>query len=58
VHVARVAATTHMLIDTLSAAKDRQMSRDRILALFDQGVSLLQDIVSLVDRDKLRSATK
>jgi hypothetical protein len=57
-HIDRVAATTHMLIDALSAAKDRQMNRDRILGLFDQGVSLLQDIASLVDSDKLRSATK
>lgn len=57
-YVDRVAATTHTLIDELSAAKDRSMSRDRITTLFDQGVSLLQDIASLVDREKLRAATK
>ena len=57
-HVNRVAATTHTLINELSAAKDRQMDRDRIVSLFDQGVSLLQDIVLLVDRDRLRSVSK
>ncbi|TKS57999.1 MAG: hypothetical protein EWM72_03311 [Nitrospira sp.] len=57
-HVDRVAATTYTLINELSAAKDRQMNRDRIVALFDQGVSVLEDIVFLVDRDRLRSDTK
>jgi len=55
-HVDRVAATTHALINELSAAKDRQMDRDRIVSLFDQGVSLLQDLVSLIDAAKLRTS--
>jgi hypothetical protein len=55
-HVDRIAATTHALIDELSAAKDRHMDRDRIASLFDQGVSLLQDIVSLIDAERLRTS--
>lgn len=57
-HVDRVAAVTHTLINELSSAKDRHMNREHIAALFDQGVSLLQDIVSLIDREKLRPVTK
>lgn len=55
-HVDRVGATTHTLINNLSAAKDRKMDRDQIASLFDQGISLLQDIVSLIDVEKLRTS--
>lgn len=57
-YIERVAATTHTLINELSAAKDRNMSRERIAHLFDQGVSLLQDIASLIDSEKFRGAKK
>jgi hypothetical protein len=57
-HVERVAETTRTLIDQLSGAKHRQMTRERIALFFDEGISLLQDIVSLIDMDKLRPITK
>jgi len=49
-----VAVTTHTLVDELSGGKRQQMPRDRIGEKFDQGVSLLRDIVALVDPTKLR----
>ena len=52
--LARIAASTHTLIDHLSAAKDHQMSREEISDLFDQGVSLLQSIFAMIDVEKLR----
>lgn len=57
-HVDRVAATTHALINELSGAKDQRMNRERIAALFSQGISLLQDIVSLIDIKKLQHIKK
>jgi hypothetical protein len=53
--IERVAAITHALIDELSGAKDRNMTRERIAGLLDQGVALLQDFLSLIDRTKLRA---
>jgi hypothetical protein len=53
--IERVAAIAHALIDELSGAKDRNMTRERIAGLPDQGVALLQDFLSLIDRNKLRT---
>lgn len=52
--VERIATTTHTLVDQLSGGKDRDMSREHIFALFDQGVSLLQDIFAMIEQEKLR----
>lgn len=56
--VDQVAATTDTLINELSGAKNRRMSRQDIATLFNEGVSLLRDIVSLIDPAKLRPVTK
>jgi hypothetical protein len=53
--VARVADTTHLLNDRLSGAKKRTMTREEIGDLFAQGVGVLKDILTLVDRAKLRA---
>jgi hypothetical protein len=57
-HVCRVAETTHTVIDQLSGSKHLQIDRDRITLFFDQGIFLLQDIVSLVDVHKLRPVNR
>lgn len=53
--VARVGESAARLLEELSGTKNTNADRDRVQALFVQGLGVLEDIADLIDASKLRT---